>query len=201
MTERVAALVLAGGRSSRFGRDKLAEPLDGRSMLEHVIERLRGVTSEIVVVAATGALPAIPSDVDLVNDPRPFEGPLAGLAAGLRATDPGVERVIVVGGDMPTIVPAVLDRLLAALERREAAVLADDGRARPLPLAVRRSAASAAADRLIEDGERRLRALLERLDVDVIPEDRWREDDPDGETLRDVDVPGDLPAEPPDSVG
>jgi molybdopterin-guanine dinucleotide biosynthesis protein A len=193
MTERVAAVVLAGGRSSRFGRDKLVEPIQGRPMLDHVIERLRGVSPEIVVVAAVGADPEISSDIDLVHDDAPFEGPLAGLAAGLRALDPGVERVIVVGGDMPTIVPAVLARLLEALARREAAVLADDQRARPLPLAVRRSAASQAADALLENGERRLRALLERLDVDVIPEDRWRGDDPNGETLRDVDVPGDLP--------
>jgi len=193
MTERVAAVVLAGGRSSRFGRDKVVEPIQGRPMLDHVIERLRAVTSEVVVVAAVGAMPDIPADVDLVHDDEPFEGPLAGLAVGLRAVDPGVERVIVVGGDMPTIVPALLDRLLGSLERRQAAVLADDERPRPLPLAVRRSVASQAAARLLEDGERRLRALLERLDVAVIPEDRWREDDPRGETLRDVDVPGDLP--------
>lgn len=193
MTERVAAVVLAGGRSSRFGRDKVVEPIEGRPMLDHVIERLRNVTPEIVVVAAVGAIPDIPCDIDLVHDDAPFEGPLAGLAVGLRALDPGVERVIVVGGDMPTMVPAVLARLVEALARREAAVLADDQHARPLPLAVRRSAASEAADALLEDGERRLRALLERLDVDVIPGDRWREDDPNGETLRDVDVPGDLP--------
>lgn len=193
MTERVAAVILAGGRSSRFGRDKLAEPIDGRPMLDHVIERLRAVTREIVVVAASDARPDLPSDVELVHDDAPFEGPLAGLAVGLRAVDPGVERVIVVGGDMPAIVPAVLDRLLAALERRQAAVLEDDERARPLPLAVRRSAGSVAADRLLADGERRLRALLERLDVEVIPAERWRDDDPDGETLCDVDVPGDLP--------
>jgi molybdopterin-guanine dinucleotide biosynthesis protein A len=111
-----------------------------------------------------------------------------------------VERVIVVGGDMPTIVPAVLERLLASLDRRQAAVLADE-RARPLPLAVRRSAASEAADRLLEDGERRLRALLERLDVEVLQEERWRQDDPDGETLRDVDVPDDLPDQPAGSFG
>jgi molybdopterin-guanine dinucleotide biosynthesis protein A len=152
------------------------------------------VTSEIVVVAAVGAMLDIPANVDLVHDDEPFEGPLAALAVGLRAVDPSVERVIVVGGDMPTILPAVLDRLLASLARREAAVLADDDRERPLPLAVRRSAGIQAADRLLDDGERRLRALLERLDVDVIRPERWREDDPDGETLRDVDVPGDLPA-------
>ncbi len=194
MTERVTALILAGGRSSRFGRDKLAEPIAGRPMLDHVIERVRDVTSDIVVVTAAARTPDVHGEVEIVRDDLPFEGPLAGLRTGLRAVDPGVERVIVVGGDMPTIVPAVLDRLIAALDRREAAVLADADRPRPLPLAVRRAAASTALDRLLDDGERRLRALLEHLDVEVIADEVWREDDPAGDSLRDVDVQDDLPA-------
>ena len=193
MTERVTALILAGGRSSRFGRDKLAEPIAGRPMLDHVVERVRDVTSDIIVVTAAATTPDVHRDVVIVRDDLPYEGPLAGLRIGLRAVDPGVERVVVVGGDMPTIVPAVLDRLIAALGHREAAVLADVDRARPLPLAVRRAAASTAVDRLFDDGERRLRALLEHLDVEVIAYDVWREDDPGGESLRDVDVPEDLP--------
>ena len=193
MTERVTALILAGGRSSRFGRDKLAEPIDGRTMLDHVVDRVRDVATDVVVVAAAGASIDLPSDVEVVHDDRSFEGPLAGLGVGLRAVDPGVERVIVVGGDMPTVVPAVLARLVAALDRREAAMLADDTRERPLPMALRRSVASPSVDRLLDDGERRLRALLQHLDVEVIPYETWREDDPAGESLRDVDVPGDLP--------
>ena len=193
MTERVTALILAGGRSSRFGRDKLAEPIAGLPMLDHVIARVREVASDIIVVAAAGGTADVPQDVEIVRDDRPFEGPLAGLAVGLQAVDPGVERVVVVGGDMPTIVPAVLDRLIAALDSREAAVLTDASRPRPLPLAVRHSAATPAVDALLEGGERRLRALLERLDVEVIAEEDWRADDPAGKTLRDVDVPEDLP--------
>ncbi len=193
MTDRVTGLILAGGRSSRFGRDKLTEPIGGRPMLDHVVDRVRGVATDIIVVTAAGPVLDLPSDIEVVQDELPFEGPLAGLGVGLRAVDPGVELVIVVGGDMPTVVPAVLDRLIATLDRREAAVLADDTRERPLPLAIRRTAASAAVDDLLEAGERRLRALLERLDVEVIPAQIWREDDPAGESLRDVDVPDDLP--------
>ena len=193
MTGRVTALILAGGRSSRFGRDKLAEPIDGRTMLDHVVDRVRDVATDVVVVTATGASIDLPSDVEVVHDDRPFEGPLAGLGVGLRAVDSGVERVIVVGGDMPTVVPAVLARLVAALDRREAAMLADDTRERPLPMALRRSVASPSVDRLLDDGERRLRALLQHLDVEVIPYETWLVDDPAGESLRDVDVPGDLP--------
>lgn len=193
MTERAAAIILAGGRSSRFGRDKLAEPIDGRPMLDHVIERVRAVASDVVVVGRPAASAAVPDDVIRVDDDRPFEGPLAGLGAGLHALDPKLERVLVVGGDMPALVAAVLDRLLAGLERRDGAVLADDVGPRPLPMALRRAVASAVTDRLLDDGERRLRALLDVLDVEVIPPATWRPDDPDGETLRDVDVAADLP--------
>lgn len=193
MTDRVTGLILAGGRSSRFGRDKLTEPIGGRPMLDHVVDRVRRVATDIIVVTAAGSFPDLPSDVEVVQDELPFAGPLAGLGVGLRTVDPGVERVIVVGGDMPTVEPAVLARLIATLDRREAAVLADDTRERPLPLAIRRMAASAAVDDLLEAGERRLRALLERLDVEVIAAESWRQDDPAGESLRDVDVPGDLP--------
>ena len=193
MSERVAAIVLAGGRSSRFGRDKLVEPIDGRQMLDHAIDAVGAVATEIVVVGPrTGPSIARP-EITAVRDELPFEGPLAGLAAGLHALDPAVERVLVVGGDMPTMVPAVLERLIAALERREASVLADDDGPRPLPMATRRSVASPAADRLIASGERRLRALLQALDVDVVPPSTWRPLDPTGQTLRDVDVPDDLP--------
>ena len=64
-------------------------------------------------------------------------------------------------------------------------------------MAVRRSIATDVVDALLDDGERRLRSVLERLDVDVIPEAAWREDDPERATLRDVDTPEDLPGSAP----
>jgi molybdenum cofactor guanylyltransferase len=193
MTGRTAAIILAGGRSARFGRDKLVEPIDGRPMLDHIIERVRAVATDVVVVGRPDAQATEPGAFRVVGDDRPFEGPLAGLGAGLRALDPAIELVLVVGGDMPTLVQAVLARLVAGLDLHEAAVLTDDVGPRPLPMAVRRSVASLAVDRLLAEGERRLRALLGELDVEVVPQETWRLDDPEGLTLLDVDVPGDMP--------
>ena len=39
----VSAIVLAGGASTRFGRDKLAEPVDGRPLLHHAAEAVAAV--------------------------------------------------------------------------------------------------------------------------------------------------------------
>jgi len=193
---RVSAIVLAGGRSSRFGMDKLAVELDGRPLLWRAIDAVRPIVDEIVVAAGPERPVDLPAGVRLAVDDQAFEGPLRGVATGLKAAT--APTVLVVGGDMPSLVPAVLERLTAAVEdeRTLAALLGpadpsgDPGR--PLPMAARRVEALAEATALLSTGERRLRALAERLCAVRIPADLWRVDDPAGRTLRDIDIPADL---------
>jgi molybdopterin-guanine dinucleotide biosynthesis protein A len=189
---RVTGVVLAGGRSRRFGRDKLAERIDGRILLDGAIDGVTPAATEILVVAAPDGAPDLPAGVRLVHDPVAFEGPLAGVAAGLKAAREPI--VLVVGGDMPTLVGAVIDSMLAALDAPGvgAVVLEHEGRARPLPVAIHRDSALAAADVLLASGERRMRALIETLETTVIPETTWRALDPYGMTVRDIDTPADL---------
>jgi molybdenum cofactor guanylyltransferase len=194
MAERdgVSAIVLAGGRSSRFGRDKLVEPIDGRPLLLHAIDAVRAVASEVLVIAAPEATPDVPSDVVVVHDPTPFEGPLAGLAAGLRSAR--LPICLVVGGDSPSLVAGVLELLVNGLDDAsvDAVGLDDEGRMRPLPTAIRRDPGLAAALRLLENGQRRLRLVFDVLPTRTIPEPEWRRIDPGGATLRDIDTPEDL---------
>jgi molybdopterin-guanine dinucleotide biosynthesis protein A len=190
--ERVGAIVLAGGRSSRFGRDKLAEPVGGRPMLDRAIDAVRAVATDIVVVSTPDGTPTIPTDVTLAHDARAFEGPLAGLAAGLAALDDSVRRAVVVGGDMPSLVPPVLERMLGRLEYADAVVLEADDRPRPLPMAIRSVVLGPVIGRLLAGGERRLRALLTEVRTETLDQETWRQDDPEGASLRDVDVPEDL---------
>jgi molybdopterin-guanine dinucleotide biosynthesis protein A len=193
MTERIGAIVLAGGKSSRFGRDKLAEPLLGRPLLHHAVAAVQAVATDVIVVVAPEATIDPPAGARVVHDARAFEGPLAGLAAGLAALDPAVDRLVVVAGDMPSLEPTVLTRLIEALgPSTEVALLELDGRALPLPMALRPAAAIAVAGRLLASGERRLRALAEALAAHVIAEATWRLDDPGGATLRDIDTQADL---------
>lgn len=198
MTDRrVTAVVLAGGRSSRFGRDKLAEPLGGRPLLHHAIDAVRPFANEIIVVAAPGGRPDMPAGAILAHDSSAFEGPLAGLLAGLEAASEPV--VLVVGGDMPALVGAVLESMLVALDAPgvDAVVLEHDGRARPLPMVARRDLALAATASLRASGERRLRAITDVLSTLVIPEPIWRPLDPAGVTILDIDTPADLSGDGP----
>ncbi len=189
------AVVLAGGRSSRFGSDKLAAELDGVPLLHHAIRRVRALTSEVVVVLAPAAEePRMPPGVavTLTCDATGGEGPLAGTLAGLEVVD--TRLAIVVGGDMPDLSVEVLQEMLAVAERTDAGAVAlqDGDRFRPLPTVVRAETALVAARALVAAGERRLRALVTALDPTVIDEGSWLALDPARRTLVDVDEPADL---------
>jgi molybdopterin-guanine dinucleotide biosynthesis protein A len=193
----ISGVILAGGRSSRFGSDKLAARLGDRTLLDLAIAGVAAVASEIVVVVAPGddrTPEPIDRPVRLVVDPERHGGPLVGLLAGLEAVEQPL--TIVAGGDMPTLSAAVLEAMVRALEASapgwDAVVLASRGDRVPLPAVVRTGAATTWARQLVGDGERRLRSLFERLPTRALDEGEWRPFDPDGATLRDVDRPGDL---------
>jgi molybdenum cofactor guanylyltransferase len=188
-------VVLAGGRSSRFGGDKLAAGYRGEPLLHHAIRRLAEVCGDVVVVLAPdGPEPELPPDlsVRLARDEGEAQGPLAGLLAGL--SEVPAELAVVAGGDMPELSAAVLHRMLLLAEDSGAdgIVLQDGDRFRPLPAVVRTRKAREVGRALLTDGERSLRALLGSLRVVVIDEPAWRALDPEGRTLFDVDEPGDL---------
>jgi len=199
-----SGIVLAGGRSSRFGGDKLAARIGDSTLLELAVAAVGAVSTEVIVVLAVGderELPAASVPIGRAVDPEPFGGPLVGLLAGLEAAREPV--AIVVGGDMPTLAPDVLRLLIRALTAREgsrdAAVLVQRGDARPLPCAVRNGTATLAARRLLGDGERSLRALIRSINALPVAEADWRPLDPTAATLLDIDVPGDLPIDPPET--
>jgi molybdenum cofactor guanylyltransferase len=191
----VSAIVLAGGRSSRFGRDKLAEPLDGVPMLWRTIDAVRAVADDIVVVVAPGSGPELPADVRVTHDRASGEGPLIGVLAGLEAVRH--DSVIVVGGDMPWLRPEVLRLMLGGLDASAGVIALEvDVRAQQLPFVVRRDGALEATRRLTGSGERRLGALLDALQVTTVAEADWRAIDPEADALRDVDTPEDLGSAP-----
>lgn len=192
----VTAIVLAGGRSSRFGSDKLSAELGGRPLLHHAIEAVAAVAGRLIVVAAPGVHPAIPAElvarVRIVNDPEPFGGPLVGLAAALAAVQ--TPLALVAGGDMPRMVPAVLHRLVSAIGPGHGAVVLDvPGRLQPLPMAIVAAAALAAVKPILDRGGRSLRELLDELGASSIPGAAWLTLDPAGATIVDIDRPGDFP--------
>lgn len=116
--ERVAGVILAGGRSSRMGgTDKALLPLAGETLLARAIARLAPQVSHIVI-SANGELNrfaqyALPVVADRAPD---YPGPLAGILAGLEwvaANRPDIRRVVSVPTDTPFFPVDLVDRFLA----------------------------------------------------------------------------------------
>jgi molybdopterin-guanine dinucleotide biosynthesis protein A len=162
--------------------------------LHHAIARIAEVCGEVIVVLAPGERGGdLPPGVVVVNDLTEGEGPLAGLHAGLMGAVRS-DVVVVVGGDMPDVSVAVLRRMLAELETAsvDAVALQDGERARPLPCVLRTWPAAETTHALLHAGRRRLRDVLETMNLTVIDDATWTALDPGRRTLFDVDEPGDL---------
>jgi molybdopterin-guanine dinucleotide biosynthesis protein A len=195
MRTKTSAIVLAGGRSSRFGTEKMAAELDGEPLLHHAMRAAAVVCDEVLVVGAPAGLPvALPEGLTtvpiVVLDQDAYQGPLVALPDA--ACSASHERLLLIGGDMPNLVPAVLRRLLVWEAGREGACLVVDDWVQPFPMGLDRDAAQAWATGLVRDGERSLRALISALNVELIPEEEWRALDPEALSLRDIDRPEDL---------
>ena len=104
-------VVLVGGSSTRFGRDKLLEPVGGSLLVDHPIRALREATGAAVfVVGECDARVAARAD-GVIADPYPGTGPIGGVLA---AIDFAKRDVVVLAGDLPGIDAAAVRLLLDA---------------------------------------------------------------------------------------
>jgi molybdopterin-guanine dinucleotide biosynthesis protein A len=200
-----AAIVLAGGASSRFKGDKLEAELRGRPVLHHALAAAAEVAPDLVLVIGPRAHPprlpeALAARTTIARDREEHQGPLAGLDAGLATLvrSPGDRAgvAVVVGGDQPWLAPAVLGLMVATLEA-DPELGAVTLEARPpasLPMVVRPALVAPVVAILLREGRRALRSLPDRVPTVVVGAAAWRPLDPGGDTLRDVDLPEDLDA-------
>jgi molybdenum cofactor guanylyltransferase len=124
-----AAIVLAGGRSSRMGSPKAALEWHGSTLLRRVTGIVaRSLAGPVVVVSAPGqALPALDTAVEVVADEREGRGPLQGLAAGLAAIGDRAAVAYVSSTDVPLLHPAFVRRVVSELDDEVDVVLPEIG--------------------------------------------------------------------------
>jgi molybdenum cofactor cytidylyltransferase len=123
---RIAAIVLAAGRSSRMGaRNKLLEPIAGKSMIALVAETaLRSGAAPVIVVTGFEA-PRIEAemtglDVVVAHNAAFDEGLSSSLKTGLSALPPDCDGALILLGDMPAVDSSVIGALTGAFSGRDA---------------------------------------------------------------------------------
>ena len=129
---RIVAVILAGGAGSRIGGAKPSRMLAGRTLLERAAAHA-GKWSDRVAVAVRGPGQAAGVGLPLLFDHPGIDGPLAGLAAGLRfVRDEHAEAVLTLPADMPFLPADLSERLQGAINGRAAAIASSGGRLHPV---------------------------------------------------------------------
>lgn len=179
--QRIAAVILAAGASSRFGSPKQLARFDGRPMLGVVVETARRAGLDPLIVVAPSDLPLPDHAVGVPND-EPGAGLSRSLRMGLESVPPGRPAIILLG-DQPTVRAAHLGRLIAA--RGTHAVVATEAGGVLAPPVLLEPDAFDLADAIT--GDTGLRDILRGRRVEVASVEIVRHPP-------DVDVPADLDA-------
>lgn len=162
----IAAIILAGGEGRRMGCvNKAHLTLDGERFVDRQLRLAAEWADERIVVVNRSERAAelnVPADVRVVTDRYEGEGPLAGLHAGLEASESPFGWVI--GCDQPLIDAKAARLLLTRLQAgpNQAALPIIDGRLQPLHAIYRKETGDVAA-RLLASGIRRLLSLLDEV--------------------------------------
>ena len=123
---RIAALVLAAGRSTRFGggQNKLMAELGGQPLVRRTVQAVLESRARPVFVVTgherervEGALQGL--DITRIHNPDYAIGLSASLKAGLRALPRDIDGVVVCLGDMPAVPGGLIDKLIAGLAPKE----------------------------------------------------------------------------------
>ena len=168
-----ALVVLAGGRSRRFGSDKaLADLGDGEPLALRALRRLAPLAPRRVVVRAT-PIEGLPADVVVVADRAPGDGPLQALEAAFAAVP--ARRWFVAPCDAPELEPSLYAPIAAAAGAEGLACARLGGRLEPLVVVWSARAAARLASEARPPGIESVQHALLRLaaaTVDFAAEDR-----------------------------
>jgi molybdopterin-guanine dinucleotide biosynthesis protein A len=108
------AIILAGGPSIRFGRNKALVRLKDKPLIEYIIDQLRKITDSIVVTISKNDSieefqKILPSHIEIIRDYGVLKSPLTGLISGMNKFSDGY--VAAIACDMPFVKSEVLNLL------------------------------------------------------------------------------------------
>jgi len=174
------AIVLCGGFSRRMGRDKASLPFGAETLLERTVRVVREAVDEVVLVAREGQ--EVPAGLaPVARDPARGLGPLAGIAAGLRALR--AERAFVTACDAPFLKAAFVRRLLELANGWDVAVPVLNG-FHMTAAAVYAASVAPLAERLVREGRLRPLFLVQSVNARLVRPEELRDVDPDLESFR-----------------
>lgn len=188
----ITAVVLAGGRSRRLGRNKALELVGGVPLIARVTSAIEPISSETVVVVAeeeqASVLP-LPTQARVVRDLYPNSGSLGGILTGLTAASRA--WALVVACDMPFLSQALLADMASARSSYDAVVPLLDGRPEPIHALYSKDCIGPIRKN-VDAGELKISAFFEMVRVKYLPQLKVEALDPGLWSFFNVNTPADL---------
>ena len=183
MIQSVTGVVLAGGKSSRMGRNKALLPFGAGTLLESVIAKVQTVFERVVLsVHEEGAYPQI--TLPQVADRYPETGPMGAIASLL---DAGESRIFCVACDMPFLNASLIEYLCSFTDC-DAVVPVWRGRMESLH-ALYSDALLPAFQALLRENRFKVADALLEAHVRYVGEEEIRKIDARGDSFRNVNTP------------
>jgi len=187
----MTSIILAGGKSSRIGRSKALQVIEGKSLIQWVVDRLAILSTEIIIATAHGE--AIPCSsavrIKTVADIYPSKSPLVGIYSGLIAS--ACPRAIVVGCDMPFLNIGLLDHMSQICSNFDVVVPQIKDKLEPL-CSVYSKICLAPMQGLLEQNELRISKLFSMVKVRYMEEDEINSFDPEHLSFFNINSQADL---------
>ncbi len=185
---QVAGFILAGGASSRMGRDKALLEIGGVPLLARSAQLLEPLVGPVIVVGAPERYASL--GLRVVADDRSGVGPLGGLATALRLCE--APWALVVGCDLPYLSADWLTWLLErALASPAEAVVPESSRGLEPLCAVYRAQCAPALAQAIARGVRKVTDALAEVFFERVAAIEWQGLDPRGTLLKNMNTPED----------
>jgi len=167
MEDQATGIIMAGGKSTRMGKNKALLKIGGQTVIERIANELRKAVSELILVTNT------PEDyqflgLPMIEDQWKGMGPLAGIHAGLEASK--TEKNLVVACDMPFVSSEIGGYLLQFLDHYQGAVPMISGQLHPLFAAYRKDALPEIS-KALEKQELKIRLFFDRIQLKYVTEE------------------------------
>lgn len=127
---QLSAVILAGGESSRMGRDKAWVQSDGRPLIQLAVEKVRGLGVREVFISGRAGTDYAALKCPVLLDREPGFGPLGGIERGLQACTAPLLLVLAV--DLPQMTAAFLEKLRRRCDRLTGVVPRQGEKVEPL---------------------------------------------------------------------
>jgi len=181
-TKIAQGYVLAGGGSTRFGRDKALVEIDGKAMLLRMRGLLSAVSQQVTVIAPPLRYATL--GVTAVSDRWEGQGPLAGIITALLTTKESgavADWNLIVGCDMPFLTREWLSYLAERALASRAEVVAPRSAQGLEPLcSCWRTSAAAKLQNVFDGGVRKITEAMKSLEMEVVDEADWKRFDSAG---------------------